>query len=75
MPDLSQQTVTVKVEQQGSQATLWENVTLAKELPAKLAATSSLPLLRAVRRRLSCRRLCRVPVSGGEGLTLLGAGS
>lgn len=44
--DLSEQTLTVKAEGQGSQATLPLNVALAKELPAKLTVTSKLPSLR-----------------------------
>ena len=43
---LSEQTLTVKAEGQGTQATLPLNVALAKELPAKLAVTSKLPSLR-----------------------------
>jgi uncharacterized membrane protein len=44
--DLSEQTLAVKAEGQGSQATLPLNVALAKELPAKLTVTSKLPSLR-----------------------------
>ena len=44
--DLSEQTLTVKAEGQGSQASLPVNVALAKELPAKLTMTSKLPSLR-----------------------------
>ena len=44
--DLSEQTLTVKAEGQGSQASLPVNVALAKELPAKLTVTSKLPSLR-----------------------------
>ena len=44
--DLSEQTVTVKAEGQGTEATLPLNVALAKELPAKLTVTSKLPSLR-----------------------------
>jgi uncharacterized membrane protein len=44
--DLSQQTLTVKAEGQGSDATLPLEVSLAKELPAKLTVTSKLPSLR-----------------------------
>jgi uncharacterized membrane protein len=44
--DLSEQTLTVKAEGQGNQATLPLNVALAKELPAKLTVTSKLPSLR-----------------------------
>lgn len=43
---LSGQTLTVKAEGQGTEATLPLNVALAKELPAKLAVTSKLPSLR-----------------------------
>ncbi len=43
---LSEQTLTVKADGQGSQAMLPLNVALAKELPAKLAVTSKLPSLR-----------------------------
>jgi uncharacterized membrane protein len=43
---LSEQTLTMKAEGEGSQATLPLNVSLAKELPAKLAVTSKLPSLR-----------------------------
>ncbi len=43
---LDAQTLTVKAEGQTSQATLPVNVALAKELPAKLTATSKLPSLR-----------------------------
>lgn len=43
---LSEQTLTVKAEGQGSEATLPVNVSLAKELPAKLTVTSKLPSLR-----------------------------
>jgi uncharacterized membrane protein len=43
---LQEQTLTVKAEGQGSQATLPINVALAKELPAKLTVTSKLPSLR-----------------------------
>jgi uncharacterized membrane protein len=44
--NLSEQTLTVKAEGEGSQATLPLNVALAKELPAKLTVTSKLPSLR-----------------------------
>ena len=44
--DLSEQTLTVKAEGQGNEATLPLNVALAKELPAKLTVTSKLPSLR-----------------------------
>ncbi|TMJ50155.1 MAG: hypothetical protein E6G85_19030 [Alphaproteobacteria bacterium] len=44
--DLSVQTLTVKAEGQGSEATLPLAVALAKELPAKLTVTSKLPSLR-----------------------------
>jgi uncharacterized membrane protein len=44
--DLSGQTLTVKAEGQGNQATLPIEVALAKELPAKLTVTSKLPSLR-----------------------------
>jgi uncharacterized membrane protein len=44
--DLSEQTLTVKAEGQGNQATLPVNVALAKELPAKLTVSSKLPSLR-----------------------------
>lgn len=44
--DLSQQTLTVKAEGQGTDATLPLEVSLAKELPAKLTVTSKLPSLR-----------------------------
>jgi uncharacterized membrane protein len=44
--DLSEQTLTVKAQGQGNQATLPLNVALAKELPAKLTVTSKLPSLR-----------------------------
>jgi uncharacterized membrane protein len=43
---LSGQTLTVKAEGQGTEATLPLNVALAKELPAKLTVTSKLPSLR-----------------------------
>jgi uncharacterized membrane protein len=43
---LSGQTLTVRAEGQGTEATLPLNVALAKELPAKLAVTSKLPSLR-----------------------------
>jgi uncharacterized membrane protein len=43
---LAQQTLTVKAEGQGSEATLPIEVALAKELPAKLTVTSKLPELR-----------------------------
>lgn len=43
---LSGQTLTVKAEGQGVDATLPLNVALAKELPAKLSVTSKLPSLR-----------------------------
>ena len=43
---LSAQTLTVKAEGQGTEATLPLNVALAKELPAKLTVTSKLPSLR-----------------------------
>ena len=43
---LSEQALTVKAEGQGSQAELPINVSLAKELPAKLTVTSKLPSLR-----------------------------
>jgi uncharacterized membrane protein len=43
---LDEQTLTVKAEGQGSQATLPVNGALAKELPAKLIVTSKLPSLR-----------------------------
>jgi len=43
---LSEQSMTVKAEGEGSQATLPLNVSLAKELPAKLTVTSKLPSLR-----------------------------
>jgi uncharacterized membrane protein len=44
--DLSGQTLTVKAEGQGNQATLPIEVALAKELPAKLTVSSKLPSLR-----------------------------
>jgi uncharacterized membrane protein len=44
--DLKEQTLTVKAEGQGNQATLPVNVALAKELPAKLSVESKLPSLR-----------------------------
>ena len=44
--DLTQQTLTIKAEGQGNQASLPIDVALAKELPAKLAVTSKLPSLR-----------------------------
>jgi uncharacterized membrane protein len=44
--DLSEQTLTVKAEGPGNQATLPLNVALAKELPAKLTVSSKLPSLR-----------------------------
>jgi len=44
--DLSEQTLTVKAEGQGTEATLPVAVALAKELPAKLTVTSKLPSLR-----------------------------
>ena len=44
--NLSEQTLTVKAEGQGSQATLPLNIALAKELPTKLTVTSKLPSLR-----------------------------
>lgn len=44
--ELREQTLTVKADGQGNQATLPINVALAKELPAKLAVTSKLPSLR-----------------------------
>jgi uncharacterized membrane protein len=44
--DLSEQTLTVKAQGEGTQAALPLNVALAKELPAKLAVTSKLPSLR-----------------------------
>ncbi len=43
---MSEQTLTVKAEGQGTEATLPVVVALAKELPAKLAVTSKLPSLR-----------------------------
>ncbi len=43
---MSQQTLTVKAEGQGTDATLPVVVALAKELPAKLTVTSKLPSLR-----------------------------
>jgi uncharacterized membrane protein len=43
---LGEQTLTVKAEGQGDQATLPVNVALAQELPAKLTVTSKLPSLR-----------------------------
>jgi uncharacterized membrane protein len=43
---MSEQTLTVKAEGQGTDATLPVVVALAKELPAKLAVTSKLPSLR-----------------------------
>ena len=43
---LNGQTLTVKAEGQGTEATLPLNVALAKELPAKLTVTSKLPSLR-----------------------------
>jgi uncharacterized membrane protein len=43
---MNEQTLTVKAEGQGTQATLPVNVALAKELPAKLTVTSKLPELR-----------------------------
>jgi uncharacterized membrane protein len=44
--NLSQQTLTIKAEGQGSQASLPLAVSLAKELPAKLTVTPQLPSLR-----------------------------
>jgi len=44
--DLSEQTLTVKAEGQGTEATLPVAVALAKELPAKLTVTSKPPSLR-----------------------------
>src|SRR5246127_4574055 len=44
--DLSKQTLMIKAEGQGTQASLPLNVALAKELPAKLTVTSKLPSLR-----------------------------
>jgi len=44
--NLSEQTLTVKAEGQGTEATLPVAVALAKELPAKLTVTSKLPSLR-----------------------------
>jgi uncharacterized membrane protein len=44
--DLKAQTLTVKAEGQGNQATLPVDVALAKELPAKLSVESKLPSLR-----------------------------
>jgi uncharacterized membrane protein len=44
--DLTQQTLMIKAEGQGNQASLPIDVALAKELPAKLAVTSKLPSLR-----------------------------
>ena len=44
--DLSKQTLTIKAEGQGTQATLPLDVALAKELPAKLTVSSKLPSLR-----------------------------
>ncbi len=44
--DLNEQTLTVKAEGQGTEATLPVAVALAKELPAKLTVTSKLPSLR-----------------------------
>ena len=44
--DLNEQTLTVKAEGQGNQATLPVDVALAKELPAKLTVKSKLPSLR-----------------------------
>jgi len=43
---LNPQTITVKAEGQGAQATLPLNIALAKELPAKLSVESKLPSLR-----------------------------
>jgi hypothetical protein len=43
---LDEQTLTVKAEGQGNQASLPIQVALAKELPAKLSVTSQLPSLR-----------------------------
>ncbi len=44
--DLSQQTLTIKAQGQGSNAELPITVSLAKELPAKLSVTPTLPSLR-----------------------------
>ena len=44
--DLNAQTLTVKAEGQGNQASLPVDVALAKELPAKLTVKSKLPSLR-----------------------------
>lgn len=44
--DLSKQTLTIKAEGQGTQASLPLDVSLAKDLPAKLAVSSKLPSLR-----------------------------
>jgi uncharacterized membrane protein len=44
--DLAKQTLTIKAEGQGEQATLPLDVALAKELPAKLTVSSKLPSLR-----------------------------
>ena len=44
--DLSQQTLTIKADGQGTSANLPLEVSLAKELPAKLTVTSQLPSLR-----------------------------
>ncbi len=44
--DLSPQTLTIKADGEGTNATLPLEVSLAKELPAKLAVTSQLPSLR-----------------------------
>jgi uncharacterized membrane protein len=44
--DLSPQTLTIKADGQGTTATLPVEVSLAKELPAKLTVTSQLPSLR-----------------------------
>jgi uncharacterized membrane protein len=44
--DLSAQTLTVKADGQGNQASLPVEVSLAKELPAKLTVTTKLPELR-----------------------------
>jgi uncharacterized membrane protein len=44
--DLNKQTLTIKAEGQGTQATLPLDIALAKELPAKLTISSKLPSLR-----------------------------
>ena len=53
---LDEQTLTVKADGQGNQAMLPVNVSLAKELPAKLTATSKLPSLRGSPNRTSSTR-------------------